>query len=662
MERQLGEKREQLNRLRSQLEAKNSELQTWKDDLAQALHNQRLISQRISVFKKQLEEATNQMARAKTAFESLDVDEDAICALRDEMNRFEREKESVCQRASELRKTKEKLEAEIKKVEDRVLGKAQSQLKKWKSELKAAEDTLCRETLVLKNSAATIQRIETTIRRAKDGIEEAEGDVRRATEQLERQRQDVQTRAEEKVALAEQLEELQAAIVRKTEEIAALVQREEEARRPLQDKEKEVEEASREVEKLLKKVQKVDEDIGKLSVIQVRQDILPFLYDAMAKRGRGAQNEETASNRSPNQREGSANSTPASSQQTQEGEEDAPANEQQAEVERMEVDQPEDGEVGGEADAEEVATAIEPVEIPSTTIITADDGSTHDPAFDTGSLPPYSEEEIVAFNRAQLEAKVERYEAKKRAFRTPMNLQLVDDFGEKMDKQNRVVAQMQQLVDEKNAHRRLFDRLSRMRSDEFMDGFQQIRLATQEIYQMITLGGDASLNAIDSLDPFKEGVAFQVRPPKKTWKQITNLSGGEKTLASLALVFGLHNFRPTPLYVMDEIDAALDFRNVSIIATYLKERTKNAQFIIISLRNNMFEKADRLIGIYKVRDCTHNLTVEYGDSLRADRPQVDESQQVSPPIAHLPSASLLAAAGERPDAVAVAVGQTPPIE
>jgi structural maintenance of chromosome 4 len=48
------------------------------------------------------------------------------------------------------------------------------------------------------------------------------------------------------------------------------------------------------------------------------------------------------------------------------------------------------------------------------------------------------------------------------------------------------------------------------------------------------------------------------------------LSGGEKTLASLALVFGLHNFRPTPLYVMDEIDAALDYRNVSIISTYLK--------------------------------------------------------------------------------------------
>lgn len=65
-------------------------------------------------------------------------------------------------------------------------------------------------------------------------------------------------------------------------------------------------------------------------------------------------------------------------------------------------------------------------------------------------------------------------------------------------------------------------------------------------------------------------MAFSVRPPKKSWKQITNLSGGEKTLASLALVFGIHNFQPTPFYVMDEIDAALDYRNVSILSYLIK--------------------------------------------------------------------------------------------
>ena len=59
-------------------------------------------------------------------------------------------------------------------------------------------------------------------------------------------------------------------------------------------------------------------------------------------------------------------------------------------------------------------------------------------------------------------------------------------------------------------------------------------------------------------------------------------------MSSLALVFALHYYKPTPLYVMDEIDAALDFKNVSIVANYVKERTKNAQFIIISLRFDSF--------------------------------------------------------------------------
>lgn len=93
-----------------------------------------------------------------------------------------------------------------------------------------------------------------------------------------------------------------------------------------------------------------------------------------------------------------------------------------------------------------------------------------------------------------------------------------------------------------------------------------------------------------------QGVIFTVRPPRKSWKQIGHLSGGEKTLSSLALVFALHHYKPTPLYVMDEIDAALDFKNVSIVGNYIKERTRNAQFIVISLRNNMFELADRLVG------------------------------------------------------------------
>ncbi|XP_020908857.1 structural maintenance of chromosomes protein 4 [Exaiptasia diaphana] len=126
---------------------------------------------------------------------------------------------------------------------------------------------------------------------------------------------------------------------------------------------------------------------------------------------------------------------------------------------------------------------------------------------------------------------------------------------------------------------------------------------------MITLGGDAELELVDSLDPFSEGIVFSVRPKDKTWKNISNLSGGEKTLSSLALVFALHRYRPTPLYVMDEIDAALDFKNVSIVAHYIKEMTLNAQFLIISLRSNMFELANHLVGVYKTFDCSKSITI-----------------------------------------------------
>src|SRR3954471_21280724 len=127
--------------------------------------------------------------------------------------------------------------------------------------------------------------------------------------------------------------------------------------------------------------------------------------------------------------------------------------------------------------------------------------------------------------------------------------------------------------------------------------------------QMITMGGNAELELVDSLDPFSEGILFSVMPPKKSWKNISNLSGGEKTLSSLALVFALHHYKPTPLYVMDEIDAALDFRNVSIVASYIKERTKNAQFIVISLRNNMFEISDRMVGVYKTQHVSKSVTI-----------------------------------------------------
>ncbi|XP_078438243.1 structural maintenance of chromosome 3 [Wolffia australiana] len=192
------------------------------------------------------------------------------------------------------------------------------------------------------------------------------------------------------------------------------------------------------------------------------------------------------------------------------------------------------------------------------------------------------------------------------------NLDSIAEYRRKVSLYNERLEELNAATQERDDLKKKYDDLRKRRLDEFMAGFNTISLKLKEMYQMITLGGDAELELVDSLDPFSEGVVFSVRPPKKSWKNIANLSGGEKTLSSLALVFALHHYKPTPLYVMDEIDAALDFKNVSIVGHYVKDRTKDAQFIIISLRNNMFELADRLVGIYKTENCTKSITIDPG--------------------------------------------------
>ena len=190
------------------------------------------------------------------------------------------------------------------------------------------------------------------------------------------------------------------------------------------------------------------------------------------------------------------------------------------------------------------------------------------------------------------------------------NLKAIEDYRQKLKEFKHKVRELEQLNAKRDEVRKALEFLRQERLSMFMAGFNTITLKVKEMYQMLTLGGDAELELVDTTDPFAKGISFSVRPPKKTWKAITQLSGGEKTLSSLSLVFALHYFKPTPLYFLDEIDAALDTRNVAIIANYIKQRATNAQFIIISLRNQMFELADWLVGIYKTEHVSKSVTLD----------------------------------------------------
>lgn len=175
-------------------------------------------------------------------------------------------------------------------------------------------------------------------------------------------------------------------------------------------------------------------------------------------------------------------------------------------------------------------------------------------------LQTYSKDELSDMNKESLKAVIAALEEKSQ--NASVDLSVIDEYRRRTAEHQARSADLATALTSRDSAKARLDGLRSSRLNGFMEGFGIISLRLKEMYQMITMGGNAELELVDSLDPFSEGILFSVMPPKKSWKNIGNLSGGEKTLSSLALVFALHHYKPTPLYVMDEIDAALDFRNV----------------------------------------------------------------------------------------------------
>ncbi|GFS86862.1 structural maintenance of chromosomes protein 4 [Nephila pilipes] len=227
----------------------------------------------------------------------------------------------------------------------------------------------------------------------------------------------------------------------------------------------------------------------------------------------------------------------------------------------------------------------------------------------SAEMPVLSKEDIQELNIEYLKSELGVIQVKIDG--SNANVSVLENYKKKAIIYEEKMQDLEAIRTEKRIQKMRYDELRKRRLHEFMHGISVIAKKLKEIYQMLTLGGDAEIELKDPSEPFKNGIQLTIRPPRKSWKLLRNLSGGEKTLSSLALVFALHYYRPTPFYVMDEIDAALDVRNVAIVGYFLKERTKNAQFIIVSLRNVMNELSDHLLGIYKTNNCTKNVSISH---------------------------------------------------
>mmetsp|Transcript_8073 Transcript_8073/g.22410 ORF Transcript_8073/g.22410 Transcript_8073/m.22410 type:complete len:712 (+) Transcript_8073:1-2136(+) len=150
-----------------------------------------------------------------------------------------------------------------------------------------------------------------------------------------------------------------------------------------------------------------------------------------------------------------------------------------------------------------------------------------------------------------------------------------------------------------------FESVKAKRSELFLDAFGHIDNALKTIYTDMTksskhpLGGNAYLSLDDDTDePFNGGLKFNAMPPMKRFRDMEQLSGGEKTVAALSLLFAIHSFRPAPFFIMDEIDAALDNINLRKVCNYIRRRSQSDfQCIVISLKDMFYEQAEALVGI-----------------------------------------------------------------
>jgi hypothetical protein len=131
----------------------------------------------------------------------------------------------------------------------------------------------------------------------------------------------------------------------------------------------------------------------------------------------------------------------------------------------------------------------------------------------------------------------------------------------------------------------------------FSEGFQSIQKAFNQVFRELFGGGKGELRLEEGVDLLEAGIAIIAEPPGKKLQNMMQLSGGEKALTAIALLFAIQNLKPSPFALLDEIEAALDDSNVDRFAQYLKKLAKNTQFIVITHRRGTMVAADRLYGI-----------------------------------------------------------------
>ncbi len=178
-----------------------------------------------------------------------------------------------------------------------------------------------------------------------------------------------------------------------------------------------------------------------------------------------------------------------------------------------------------------------------------------------------------------------------------VNVNAIEDYRNLMERYQFLKTQHDDLVEAEKTLEGIITELDAAMRKQFNEKFAEIGKEFDKVFKELFGGGKGTLELMDDEDVLEAGIRIIAQPPGKKLQNMMQLSGGEKALTAIALLFAIQNLKPSPFCLLDEIEAALDENNVARFAKYLHKLTKYTQFIVITHRRGTMEKADRLYGI-----------------------------------------------------------------
>ncbi len=188
-----------------------------------------------------------------------------------------------------------------------------------------------------------------------------------------------------------------------------------------------------------------------------------------------------------------------------------------------------------------------------------------------------------------------------------VNLLAIGEYEELKQRHDFLVSQITDLEASLETLQKTIARINQISRTRFAEAFDAVNECFKLIFPKLFRGGRGMLRLTDSEDMLETGVDIEIQLPGKRMQSVNLLSGGEKSLSAVALIFSIILYRPTPFLVLDEVDAALDDANIALFNQFLKEIAEKSQIILVTHNKNTMEVASNLYGVSMEKKGISNL-------------------------------------------------------